>query len=97
MTLKSNSSFRTLGDSGLKTLAPELLDAELPSFGEVTEGRAFDELDPQNAETVRYACADSDYTLRLIICLTAGSIAICQSIGLSWNKSNRRPPCMLAL
>jgi len=65
MTLKNNSSFRTLGDSGLKTLVPELLGAELPSFAAVTEGRAFDELDPQDAETVRYACADSDYTLRL--------------------------------
>jgi len=65
MTLKSNSSFRTLGDSGLKTLVPELLGAELPSFAAVTEGRAFDELDPQDTETVRYACADSDYTLRL--------------------------------
>ena len=65
MTLKSNSSFRKLGDSGLKTLVPELLQAELPSFAAVTEGRAFDELNPQDAETVRYACADSDYTLRL--------------------------------
>jgi DNA polymerase-1 len=65
MTLKSNTAFRTLGDSGLKTLVPELLGAALPSFGEVTEGRAFDELDPQDAETIRYACADSDYALRL--------------------------------
>lgn len=65
MTLKGNTTFRGLGDSGLKTLVPELLDVELPSFGEVTDGRAFDELDPQDAETVRYACADSDYTLRL--------------------------------
>lgn len=65
MTLKSNTAFRTLGDSGLKTLVPELLGVELPSFGEVTEGRAFDELDPQNGSTIRYACADSDYALRL--------------------------------
>jgi len=65
MTLKSNTAFRTLGDSGLKTLVPELLDAELPSFADVTAGRAFDELNPQDTETVRYACADSDYTLRL--------------------------------
>ena len=65
MTLKGNTTFRGLGDSGLKTLVPELLGVELPSFGEVTDGRAFDELDPQDAETVRYACADSDYTLRL--------------------------------
>ncbi len=65
MTLKSNTAFRTLADSGLKTLVPELLDVELPSFAAVTDGRAFDELNPQDAETVRYACADSDFTLRL--------------------------------
>ena len=65
MTLKSNTAFRTLADSGLKTLAQELCGAELPSFETVTAGRYFDELDPQDEETVRYACADSDYTLRL--------------------------------
>jgi DNA polymerase-1 len=31
----------------------------------VTAGRYFDELDLQDEETVRYACADSDFTLRL--------------------------------
>lgn len=65
MTLKSNTAFRTLADSGLKTLAQELFGAELPSFETVTAGRYFDELDPQDEETVRYACADSDYALRL--------------------------------
>jgi DNA polymerase-1 len=65
MTLKSNTAFRTLGDSGLKTLVPELFGTELPDFEEVTAGRFFDELDPQDAETVHYACADSDYALRL--------------------------------
>lgn len=65
MTLKSNTAFRTLSDSGLKTLAQELFGAELPSFETVTAGRYFDELDPQDEETVRYACADSDFTLRL--------------------------------
>lgn len=65
LTLKSNAAFRTLGDSGLKTLVPELFGVELPSFGKVTDGKHFDELDPQDAETVRYACADSDYALRL--------------------------------
>jgi DNA polymerase-1 len=65
LTLKSHTQFRSLSDSGLKTLVPELLGAELPGFEEVTTGRYFDELDPQDAETVRYACADSDYTLRL--------------------------------
>jgi len=65
MTLKSATTFRGLSDSGLKTLVPELFDAEMPSFGEVTAGRHFDELDPADPETVRYACADADYTLRL--------------------------------
>ena len=65
MTLKSRTEFRGLSDSGLKTLVPELLEMALPSFGEVTEGRHFDELDPADPETVRYACADADYTLRL--------------------------------
>lgn len=65
LTLKSNTAFRTLGDSGLKTLVPELLGVELPSFGEVTGGSSFDELDPQDTETIRYACADSDYALQL--------------------------------
>lgn len=65
MTLKCNTEFRSLGDSGLKTLVPELFGVELPSFEAVTAGRFFDELDPQDTETIRYACADSDYTLRL--------------------------------
>jgi DNA polymerase-1 len=65
MTLKSNTAFRTLGDSGLKTLASDILGETLPGFSAVTEGRHFDELDPQDEETVRYACADSDYTRRL--------------------------------
>jgi DNA polymerase-1 len=58
-------SFRTLADSALKTLVPELFGVELPSFETMTAGRYFDELDPQDSETIRYACADSDYTLRL--------------------------------
>ncbi|WP_163193661.1 bifunctional 3'-5' exonuclease/DNA polymerase [Clostridium thermarum] len=65
MTLKSNTAFRTLSDSGLKALAQELFGTELPSFETVTAGRYFDELDPQDEETIRYACADSDYALRL--------------------------------
>jgi DNA polymerase-1 len=65
MTLKNNTQFRNLSDSGLKTLVPELLDVELPSFDDVTNGRHFDELDPSDPETVRYTCADADYTLRL--------------------------------
>lgn len=65
MTLKSNTEFRMLSDSGLKTLVPELFGMELPSFESVTEGKFYDELNPQDTETIRYACADSDYTLRL--------------------------------
>lgn len=65
MTLKSNTAFRGLSDSGLKTLVPQLFGVELPDFETVTAGRFFDELPAQDAETVRYACADSDYTLRL--------------------------------
>lgn len=65
LTLKSNTEFRKLSDSGLKTLVPLLFDVDMPKFTEVTGGHYFDELDPQDSETIRYACADSDYTLRL--------------------------------
>jgi DNA polymerase-1 len=65
MTLKGNTGFRTLADSGLKTLVPELFGVNLPSFSEVTKDKHFDELDPQDSETVRYACADSDFALQL--------------------------------
>ncbi len=65
LTLKGRDEFRTLSDSGLKTLVPELLDFEMPSFSDVTAGRHFDELDPSDAKTIDYACSDADYTLRL--------------------------------
>ena len=65
LTLKSNTAFRSLSDSGLKTLVPKLIGDALPTFEQVTGGRHFDQLDPADAKTVRYACADSDYTLRL--------------------------------
>ncbi len=65
LTLKTNTEFRSLADSGLKKLVPELLKVELPTFESVTEGAFFDELNPENFETIRYACADSDYALRL--------------------------------
>ena len=65
LTLKSGTAFRSLSDSGLKTLVPQLFHVELPDFETVTAGRFFDELDPQDKETVRYACADSDFALRL--------------------------------
>ena len=65
MSLKSNYEFRKLSDSGLKKLAAELCGEPLPSFTDVTDGRHFDELDPNDYETVRYGAADSDYSLRL--------------------------------
>ena len=65
LTLKNTFEFRSLADSGLKTLVPELLGETLPTFEEVTAGRYFDELSSGAPETVRYACADSDYALRL--------------------------------
>ena len=65
MTLKSKWEFRELRDSGLKYLATTLFGADMPSFETVTAGRYFDEMYPGEYETLRYACADSDYTLRL--------------------------------
>lgn len=65
MTLKSAYEFRTLADSGLKKLAGDLFKEPLPSFSSVTDGKYFDELDSEDAETIRYSCADSDYALRL--------------------------------
>ncbi|GHU53704.1 hypothetical protein FACS1894132_06610 [Clostridia bacterium] len=65
LTLKGNTGYRSLSDSGLKTLAADILESPLPSFNQVTEGRNFDELDPADTETIRYACADSDFALRL--------------------------------
>ncbi|GHU35912.1 hypothetical protein FACS1894105_05380 [Clostridia bacterium] len=65
MTLKNNTDFRKLSDSGLKTLASQLLDTKLPSYDEIANGKSFDELHPLDVDTMRYACADSDYTLRL--------------------------------
>lgn len=65
MSLKSSIDFRKLSDSGLKKLANELCGEPLPTFGEVTDGKHFDELDGKDTETVRYGAADSDYTLRL--------------------------------
>ena len=65
LTLKSAYDFRKLTDSGLKKLAGELFDEPLPSFSSVTDGKHFDELDPEDPETIRYSCADSDFALRL--------------------------------
>ncbi len=65
LTLKNDYEFRTLGDSGLKTLVPYLYGIDLPKFEEVVKEGQFDELCPNDWETIRYACADSDYTLQL--------------------------------
>ena len=65
MSLKSTYEFRKLNESGLKRLAEELFGEPLPSFSSVTDGKHFDELDAQDAETVRYGAADSDFALRL--------------------------------
>ncbi len=65
MILKSNHAFRSLSDSGLKTLVPELFGEELPTFFDVTGNKHYDDLDPDDTETIRYACADADYALRL--------------------------------
>lgn len=65
LTLKTPFEFRGLSDCGLKRLVPELIGDELPTFEEVTDGRFFDELPSHDPKTVRYACADADYALRL--------------------------------
>lgn len=65
LTLKNKMQYRSLSDSGLKTLVPQLFGVTMPSFETVTAGRHFDQMNPQDEETIRYACADSDYALRL--------------------------------
>jgi len=62
---KNEKEFRTLGDCGLKTLVEEYFHELLPSYADTVGGLHFDELDPTAEATVRYACADADYTLRL--------------------------------
>lgn len=64
LTIK-NGQFRELKDCGLKQLAKELLGVPLPTFNVVTDGHHFDELSTLDSETVRYACADSDFALQL--------------------------------
>ena len=65
LVYKNDKEFRTLGDCGLKTLVPEYFHEQLPSYSDTVGGLHFDELDPQSEKTVRYACADADYALRL--------------------------------
>lgn len=65
MTLKTKTEFRKLSDCGLKNLVQELIKDKLPKFEEVTNGMFFDKLNSEDFETIRYACADSDYALQL--------------------------------
>ena len=65
MTLCGDTHFRTLKESGLKYLAQTLLDEDVHTFEEVSDGRSFDELNAQDPKAVRYGCGDSDYTLQL--------------------------------
>lgn len=65
LTLKNETEFRSLRDSGLKTLVPELFGVALPSFEETVGGRYFDEFDPGDEKICQYACSDADYALRL--------------------------------
>lgn len=62
---KNKKEFRTLGDCALKTLAKKRLNELLPSYEDTVGNKHFDELDPKDEKTIRYACADADYALRL--------------------------------
>lgn len=64
MTLKTKTEFRKLSDCGLKNLVQKLIKDKLPIFEDVTNGMFFDELCSADFETIRYACADSDYALQ---------------------------------
>lgn len=65
LTQKGFWQFRGPSDSGLKTLAKTICNAQLPDFLTVTGGKHFDELSPNDLETINYACSDADFTLRL--------------------------------
>lgn len=65
MTQNGEYSFRKLSESGLKTLSASLLGVKRKTFSETTDGKHFDELDPQDAVTIQYACEDSDQALQL--------------------------------
>jgi DNA polymerase-1 len=43
----------------------EWFETELPSYADVVGDRHFDELDPADEATIKYACADADYSLRI--------------------------------
>jgi len=57
--------FRQLSDCGLKTLVKDFFEVDLPSYSDTVGDLHFDELDSTAEATVRYACADADYTLRV--------------------------------
>ena len=62
---KGEKEFRQLSDCGLKTLVKDFFEVDLQSYADTVGYRHFDELDPATEHTVRYACADADYTLRI--------------------------------
>ncbi len=65
MTQNGEYAFWKLSESGLKTLSASLLGTLRKTFSETTDGKHFDELDPQDAATIEYACEDSDQALQL--------------------------------
>jgi DNA polymerase-1 len=65
LVYKNEKEFRSLSDCGLKTLVPDYFHEPLPGFAETVGGLHFDELNPESEQTVRYACADADYALRI--------------------------------
>jgi DNA polymerase-1 len=62
---KDEKNFRQLSDCGLKTLVKDFFEVDLPSYANTVGNKHYDELDPADPATVRYACADADYTLRV--------------------------------
>ena len=65
LCLKNKMYFRTMHESGLKTLTEEIFKCKRKNFEEITGGKCFDELDPQDPEIIYYGCADSDDALQL--------------------------------
>lgn len=65
LVYKNEREFRSLADCGLKTLVSEFFHEQMPSYSATVGGLHFDELDPTAESTIRYACADADYALRL--------------------------------
>jgi len=76
--LTAQNTLKTDVSCGLKNLTREVLGIHLPTFADITQGKNFDELNPQDPATINYACADADYALQLYHIfkptLTAGNI-----------------------